>query len=136
MTKIIINIDVPSLDAGVAFYSSGLGFDLKRTLFKNSVAEMALGEVMIYLVEQNEGTRPFPDARETRKYERHWTPVHLDVVVDNMKLAIRRASEAGATVSGETMVSAWGTLTPLADPFGHGLCLLEFSEEGYNAVAD
>ncbi len=136
MARLIINVDVPSLDAGITFYSAGLGFHLKRTLFQKSVAELVLGEAMIYLIEQEEGTKPFPAARETRRFERHWTPIHLDVVVDNMTVAIKRAIDAGAVQSGETTVHGWGTLTPLADPFGHGICLLEFSSEGYDAVAD
>lgn len=136
MTKVIINIDVPSIHAGVTFYTSGLGFDLKRTLFNRSVAELACGEAKVYLIEQQEGTKPFPAANETRRFERHWTPVHLDVVVENMTTALRKATEAGAVQSGETTLHSWGVLTPLADPFGHGVCLLEFSKEGYDAAAD
>jgi predicted lactoylglutathione lyase len=136
MTKIIINIDVPNLDAGVTFYTAGLGFELRRTLFQRTVAELTLGEDMAFLIEQKEGTKPFPAARQSRTFERHWTPVHIDVVVDDMTPAVKKAIEAGAVQSGETTTHSWGILTPLADPFGHGICLLQFSEAEYNSVAD
>ena len=136
MNKVLINIDVPALDAGVTFYTGGLDFKFKRTLFQRSVAELVLGEATVYLIEQQQGTKPFPSANEKRRFERHWTPVHLDVAVEDMTTAIRKATAAGAIQSGETSVHSWGLLTPLADPFGHGICLLEFSEEGYDTVAD
>jgi hypothetical protein len=28
----------------------------------------------------------------------------------------------------------WGKIAELSDPFGHGLCLIEFSERGYDAI--
>ena len=71
----LVNIDVPDIDAGVSFYTNGLGFSLIRTLFKQSVAEVALGQSTVYLIEQAEGTKPFPAASNPRTFERHWTPV-------------------------------------------------------------
>jgi len=35
-------------------------------------------------------------------------------------------------IRGET----YGRIVQLADPFGHGWCLLEFSARGYDAIAD
>jgi len=136
MTKVIINIDVPNLDAGVTFYTTGLGFELRRTLFQRSVAELMLGDAVVHLIEQNEGTKPFPAASKSRTFERHWTPVHVDFVVDDMTTAAKKAIEAGAVQSGEATTHSWGILTPLSDPFGHGICLLQFSPSGYDSVAD
>lgn len=136
MNKIIINIDVPNLEAGVAFYTSGLDFELSRTLFQRSVAELVLSDTVVYLIEQAEGTKPFPAANSHRTFRRHWTPVHLDVVVGDMAVAVAKALAAGAVQSGESTSHVWGILTPLADPFGHGICLLEFTKEGYDSVAD
>ena len=31
-------------------------------------------------------------------YERHWTPVHLDIIVDKIEVALSRAEAAGAAV--------------------------------------
>ena len=30
----------------------------------------------------------------------------------------------------------WGRIAILADPFGHGLCLLQFSGRGYDTIAE
>jgi Glyoxalase-like domain len=34
--------------------------------------------------------------QESRHYQRHWTPVHLDIQVDDLKGALAQALEAGA----------------------------------------
>ena len=136
MSKLLVNIDVPDIDAGVSFYTNGLGFTLTRTLFRRAVAELTLGQSMVYLIEQAEGTKPFPNARNPRTFERHWTPVHLDVVVNDVSAAVERAVAAGASISGEATTHEWGKMTPLSDPFGHGICLLQFFSAGYDAVAD
>jgi hypothetical protein len=31
--------------------------------------------------------------------------------------------------------AAWGRIAMLADPFGHGVCVLSFSAAGYDAIA-
>ncbi len=132
----IVNIDVPNVQAGIEFYTTGLGFNLKRTLFERSVAELAMGEARVYLIEQQEGTQPIPDVDVARSFKRHWTPVHLDVIVDDIDAAVTKALEAGAVQSGERTIHSWGRLAPLSDPFGNGICLLQFSEGGYDSVAD
>ena len=71
----------------------------------------------------------------TRTWNRHWTPVHLDFVVEALEPAIERACAAGALREGGITCAPWGRLQRLADPFGHGLCLLEFSARGYDAIA-
>ena len=60
--------------------------------------------------------------------------MHLDFVVEGLEAAIARARAAGATLEGDLQTAAWGRLQQLADPFGHGLCLLEFSGRGYDAL--
>jgi hypothetical protein len=36
---------------------------------------------------------------------------------------------------GETCDAPYGRLAMFADPFGHGFCLIEFNEAGYDAIA-
>ena len=50
--------------------------------------------------------------------------------------ALERAREAGAVVEGDVQVRPWGRMANLADPFGHGFCLLEFRGRGYDEVLD
>jgi predicted enzyme related to lactoylglutathione lyase len=73
--------------------------------------------------------------REVRHYARHWTPVHLDFVVADLDAAVGTAVSAGATVEGEPATHAWGRIAHLADPFGHGLCLIAFLGRGYDEIA-
>lgn len=134
--QLLVNIDVPDLDGAVRFYTTGLGFVLRRMLFGHSVAELELDASRIYLIERSPGTEAIPGQPILRTYERHWTPVHLDLVVDDLESASKRAIAAGAARSGQPTSHTWGRLAPLTDPYGHGFCLLEFSGLGYGAVAD
>lgn len=134
MARLIVNIDVDDLSRAVAFYEVGLGFRFVRHLFDGSVAEMTLGSTMIYLLEKAAGTPAAAGAM--RDYSRHWTPVHLDIVVDDLDAAIERAIAAGAAPEGAIGRHAWGRLAGFADPFGHGFCLLQFAADGYDAVAE
>jgi Glyoxalase-like domain len=42
---------------------------------------------------------------------------------------------AGATLAGDVQTSSWGRLALMADPFGHGFCLVQFVGKGYDAIA-
>ena len=61
--------------------------------------------------------------------------MHLDFVVEDLGKALARAREAGATVESEVQTHAWGRLALLADPFGNGFCLLQFTGRGYDEIA-
>lgn len=132
MPHLIVNIDVDDLKRAVAFYEVGLGFRFVRHLFGGGVAEMALGPTKVYLLEKPAGTPAAAGA--SRDYGRHWTPVHLDIVVDDLDAAVERAVAAGAVLEGAVGRHDWGGLAGFADPFGHGFCLIEFAGAGYDAV--
>ncbi|WP_179957641.1 VOC family protein [Exilibacterium tricleocarpae] len=136
MSGFIVNIDVPDLNAAIDFYVEGLGFNYLRTLLGRSVAELGMAGTKVYLIEQPAGTRPVPSLNTLRSYTRHWTPIHIDIVVDDIAAAVDKALAAGAVRAGRQTTHPWGTLAPLADPFGHGICLVAFSKVGYDAVAD
>jgi predicted enzyme related to lactoylglutathione lyase len=127
-------IDVDDLERGIEFYTRGLGLVLGRRFDENWV-ELEGGPVPIDLLGRPPGTATNPDpAAPARDYRRHWTPVHLDYVVEDLDAALRRATAAGATVEGETGSYTWGRIARLADPFGHGFCLLEFRGRGYGEL--
>jgi hypothetical protein len=42
---------------------------------------------------------------------------------------------AGATLESPPVSHGWGRIAVLADPFGHGLCVLKFLGRGYDEVA-
>ena len=133
--NLLVNIDVDDLERAIAFYANALGLRLERRLFKGMVAEMIGASSKIYLLTHPTGSRASLGASTVRTYDRHWTPVHLDFETDDIGAAVARAVEAGAKLEGNIQSFAWGRLATLGDPFGHGFCLLQFSDRGYDAVA-
>jgi predicted enzyme related to lactoylglutathione lyase len=132
--RLIINIDVPDIGSGVAFYELGLGFCLRRMLFNHSVAELEGAGSRIFLIQQPANSKAVQGSIATRYYSNHWTPVHLDFAVDDFPAAVATACAAGATASVPVSHHAFGDLAPMRDPFGNGFCLIEFNESGYDPV--
>lgn len=129
---LLVNIDVPDLATAEAFYTSA--FDLKVTRrFGDGGVELSGLPVRLYLLLKPEGS--VGAGEDPRRYLRHWTPVHLDVVVEDLDPALARALAAGATLDSEPETHAWGRIAVLADPFGNGFCLLQFLGRGYEEVA-
>ena len=131
---LLVNIDVPDLAAGETFYTAALGLTVGRRLGEGAVELLGAG-APIYLLEKAGGSRIGPGGGDVRRYERHWTPVHLDIVVSDMATAIDRAVAAGAVQEAATQDAAYGQLALFADPFGHGFCLIAFNAAGYDAIA-
>jgi predicted enzyme related to lactoylglutathione lyase len=133
MAQLLLNIDVPDLSRGIAFYTSALGLRIGRR-FDDSFIELIGGDVPIYLLEKRAGTSIGPAGGDTRRYDRHWSPVHADFAVDDLEGAIKKVLSAGAVQEGETRDAPYGRIAMFADPFGHGFCLIEFNECGYDAL--
>jgi predicted enzyme related to lactoylglutathione lyase len=131
---VLINIDVDDLERGVAFYASAFGLKVGRR-FGPFAVELTGGTSTIYLLAKAAGTEASPATEDHRRYARHWTPVHLDIVVPDLEAAIKTALSAGATIDGQPEAHKWGKIAHLADPFGHGLCLIEFIGRGYDEIA-
>ena len=51
------------------------------------------------------------------------------------KMRVSRAVDAGAAIEGEIQTHNWGRIAHLADPFGHGICFIEFLGRGYDEIA-
>ena len=130
----LINIDVGDLERAVAFYTAALGLKVGRKLGPSAVELLGAGSP-IYLLEKAAGSPAGPATDERRRYGRHWTPVHLDFVVADVEAAVERTVGAGASLEVPTATHAWGRIAQLADPFGHGLCLIEFIGRGYDEIA-
>lgn len=129
--RALVNIDVPDLAEAETFYAAAFGFQATRRL-GDRVSECHGAGLDLYLLGNAEGT---VTASDTRRYGRHWTPVHIDLVVEDLKPALERALAAGARLEGEVREAAWGRIATLSDPFGHGWCLLQFLGRGYDEAA-
>ncbi len=126
MISVSVSIDVPNLAEGVRFYSAAFGFS-KSGEPVPGVAVMKLGAATLCLLEKSPGTKPSPATQDVRRYERHWTPVHLDIHVEDLAEARARAVRAGATEEQVFVNPEHGSAAFCSDPFGHGFCLIEQS---------
>ncbi len=131
---LLVNIDVDDLSKAIAFYRQAVGLRPGRR-FGSLGVEMLGASSAIYLLVKADGTRPSTSTDEVRRYRRHWTPVHLDFVVSELDAAVSQAIAAGATIEGEIQTHDWGRMAHLADPFGHGICLIQFLGRGYDEIA-
>jgi predicted enzyme related to lactoylglutathione lyase len=131
--ELLVNIDVDDLERATVFYTIALPLRVGRR-FGDAGIELLGASSPIYLLAKEAGSEGAPGAR--RSFGRHWTPVHIDVAVGDLDAALARATAAGAVVEAPAVTHAWGRIAMLADPFGHGFCLIEFSEAGYDAIAD
>ncbi|WP_295519128.1 VOC family protein [uncultured Stenotrophomonas sp.] len=130
----IVNIDVPDLAAAEAFYVAAFGLHAGRRLGAGAL-ELLGGPTPLYLLQSDDGSVA-TDEGDVRDFERHWTPVHLDWVVEDINVALSRAVAAGAVIELPVSERRWGRLAVLADPFGHGFCLIQFVGLGYDALVE
>jgi predicted enzyme related to lactoylglutathione lyase len=128
---LLLNIDVPDVATAERFYTEAFGLKVGRR-FDSDIVELLGWPAPVYLVAKAAGT---VGARvDRRRYERHWTPIHADVLVEDVDAAVALAVKAGATLEVPPRDDPYGRIAGIADPFGHGFCLLKFNERGYDAL--
>ena len=128
-----ICIDVDDMPRAIAFYTNGLGLQIGRRLHDDWVEILGAGSPIDLLLNAA-GTQPVKGNPAVRSYRRHWTPVHLDFVVDDIDAAVVRLLAHDATLESRVADRPYGRIAGLADPFGHGLDLLEFKGRGYDEI--
>lgn len=133
--QFLANVDVDDLEKAILFYQSAFGLKVGRRFGTHGV-EMLGGSAPIYLLVKAVGTAPTSAKAGVRSYDRHWTPVHLDFVVEDIESAAEQALNAGARLEAPISTSRWGKLALMADPFGHGFCFVQFLGRGYDEIAD
>ena len=132
--QLLVNIDVNDLAAAVTFYCSAFELTVGRRFGTDGV-ELVGASSAIYLLAKAEGSTPSDFTTQRRSYVRHWSPIHLDFVVPEIESALQRAVSAGARLEKPIQTSEGGRLALLADPFGHGFCLVQFLGKGYDEIA-
>ena len=133
--ELLVNIDVDDLDRAVRFYTETFELQVGRRFGAFGV-ELLGSTTPIFLLAKPSGSRATPANASRRVYERHWTPLHLDFVVEDIEAATARAVAAGAVLEVPVATHRWGRLAVLADPFGHGFCFVQFLGRGYDEVAE
>lgn len=134
MAELLINIDVPDLAAAENFYCSAFRLTPNRRFGTDGV-ELVGGSARIYLLEKAPGSSAASGLEDRRAYGRHWTPLHLDFVVEDLEEAVERSLAAGGLQEVPIREASWGRIAVMSDPFGHGYCLIQFSAAGYDAVS-
>jgi predicted enzyme related to lactoylglutathione lyase len=132
--QLLANIDVDDLKRATAFYTAALGLTIGRR-FGSGGIELLGASSAIYLLQKDAGSPAAAGLSQRRDYSRHWTPVHLDFVVADIHTVLMSALAAGARLEVEVRTHDWGHIAVLADPFGHGFCLIEFRGRGYDEIA-
>lgn len=132
--ELLVNVDVDDLERATSFYATTFGLTAGRSFGADGI-ELRGASSRLYLLVKPSGSPAVGSTQQPRDYRRHWTPVHLDFVVPDIERTLERALGAGATLEAAPTTHAWGQIALLADPFGHGFCLIQFSEQGYDAVA-
>ena len=132
--KFSVNVDVDDLQKATSFYSSAFDLKVGRRLGAFGI-EMVGGPTPIYLLVKETGSPASNKTKQRRSYARHWTPLHLDFVVDEIEPAVQKAISAGAQLEEPIATHEWGNIALMSDPFGHGFCLIQFLGQGYDGIA-
>lgn len=118
-----VSIDVPDLDAGVQFYGSVFGFVEKARPFP-TMAVLDANNVSVCMHAKGAGSPSSSVGPERRHYERHWTPVHLDLHVEDFDAVLERVRAAGGAIENEFRTQGPKPAAFCADPFGNGFCVI------------
>lgn len=118
-----VSIDVPNLAAGLQFYERVFGFVETARPFP-TMAVLDANNVTVCMHEKPGGTKSSAGGAEVRRYERHWTPVHLDFHVPDLDAVLAKVRAAGGAVENELRTQGPRPVAFCSDPFGNGFCVI------------
>jgi predicted enzyme related to lactoylglutathione lyase len=121
MIKISVSIDVSNLKKAETFYVEALGCEKVRD--QGGMVVLSVENTDIYLQEKEPGTKPLLSSSVVRDYKRHWTPIHLDFICDNVDELVSKIVKLGGLHEGGDS-GDWGSIAYCADPFGNGFCVI------------
>lgn len=117
-----VSIDVPDLEAGIAFYGAVFQFVETARPFP-TMAILDANNVTVCMHQKPTGTPSSPHG-PARHYERHWTPVHLDLHVPDFDAVLATLRAAGGTIENEFRDQGPMPAAFCSDPFGNGFCVI------------
>ncbi|MEO0997488.1 MAG: VOC family protein [Pseudomonadota bacterium] len=119
-SHVSVSVDVEDIAKAVAFYTNALDCEFKAK-HTDDWQVLTLGGLDIHLLQKKEGTTAA--ASDSRRYERHWTPVHLDFGVADIRAASAKVEQHGGRVENQSFSDS-ADIASCADPFGNGFCLI------------
>ena len=122
--KVAVSIDGPPIEEGLKFFSI-----VESSRPHPAYAALTAGEASIGLLARPAGSMPAPGRGDVRKYERHWTPVHVDFCVEDFEATLVAALEAGARTEQIHRVAGYPPVAFCSGPFGHGFCIVDLLEK-------
>jgi predicted enzyme related to lactoylglutathione lyase len=120
--KISVSIDVSNLKKAEAFYVEALGCTKVREQGSDMLV-LSVENTDIYLLEKEPGSKPLQSSDVGRDYGRHWTPIHLDFICENVDEVVSKIVEHGGLHEGGESGN-WGSIAYCVDPFGNGFCVI------------
>ena len=121
-SSVHISIDVPNLEAGLRFYGNVFGFREKARPFP-TMAVLDANNLTICMHEKAAGTKS-SSGGDARRYERHWTPVHVDVHVEDLDAVLEKIRAERGLVETEFRTQGPVPVAFCSDPFGNGFCVI------------
>lgn len=115
-----VSIDVSDMGQALDFYTRALGCDFKKK-YTEDWQVVAIAGLDIHLQQKAAGTVAAGDHR--RDYRRHWTPVHLDFTVADIRPTCAAVEQHGGRVENQSF-SDQADIANCADPFGNGFCVI------------
>jgi len=122
-TSVHVSIDVPDLAAGLRFYVSVFGLVEVARPFP-TMAILDAGNATVCIHQKAAGTQPSPSTTEVRRYERHWTPVHIDLHVHDFDGVLGKLRAEGGIIEQEFREHGPKPAAFCSDPFGNGFCVI------------
>jgi predicted enzyme related to lactoylglutathione lyase len=121
--KLSVSIDVSNLKEAENFYIEALG--CKKLRDQGDMSVIAVDNCDIYLQEKEAGSKPIPSGFDEieRQYSRHWTPVHLDFLAENVDEIVEKVLKLGGKHEGGES-GEWGSIAYCVDPFGNGFDII------------
>ncbi|MBX3197348.1 MAG: VOC family protein [Labilithrix sp.] len=118
-----VSIDVPDLEAGLQFYGTVFGFVEDARPFP-TMAILDANNVTVCMHEKAPRTKSSPSGEDVRRYERHWTPVHIDVHVRDLDAVLAKVRAEGGSIEQEFRTQGPKPVAFCSDPFGNGFCVI------------
>ncbi|MEZ4362812.1 MAG: VOC family protein [Kofleriaceae bacterium] len=118
-----VSIDVPDLEAGLRFYGAVFGFAETARPFP-TMAILDANNVTVCMHQKAAGSKSSAGGDEPRRYERHWTPVHLDLHVHDFDDVLALVRAEGGVIEHEFRTQGPRPAAFCSDPFGNGFCVI------------